>query len=197
MKVEELLPGAWAFTPQQHGDDRGLFLEWFKADVFEATTGRTFALAQANHSVSKRGVVRAIHYALVPPGQAKWVYCPQGALLDFVIDIRVGSPTFGTYRSVQLDDVDRRVVFLSEGLGHGFSVLSESASLCYLVNAPYTPSREHTVSALDPELAVDWGVASPLLSPRDVEAPTLAAARDAGLLPMWDECVALYKSLAF
>lgn len=196
MDVKELLPGAWVLTPRQHGDPRGLFLEWYKAAVLEEVTGRRFELAQANHSVSSRGVVRGIHYAEVPPGQAKWVYCPQGALLDVIVDLRVGSPTFGASASVVLDDVDRRVVFLSEGLGHGFVVQSDTASLVYLVNAPYDPEREHTVDPLDPSLAIDWGVESPVLSDRDAVAPSLAEVRDAGRLPAWEACQAWYATQA-
>jgi dTDP-4-dehydrorhamnose 3,5-epimerase len=196
MDVKELLPGAWLFTPKQHPDPRGVFLEWYKAAAVEDVTGRRFALAQANHSVSSRGVVRGLHFAEVPPGQAKWVYCAQGALLDVVVDLRVGSPTFGAWVSAVLDDVDRRAVFLSEGLAHGFVVQSETASLVYLVNEPYNPAREHTVDPLDAALGVDWGVDSPVLSERDAAAPSLEEARAAGLLPSWEACQVWYGAQA-
>ena len=195
MDVKELLPGAWLFMPKQHGDARGLFLEWYRADVLEEVTGRRFELAQANHSVSSRGVVRGIHYAEMPPGQAKWVYCAQGSLLDVIVDLRVGSPTFGVHASLLLDDVDRRAVFLSEGLGHGFVVQSEMASLVYLVNATYNPQREHTIHPLDVELGIDWGVPEPVLSERDAAAPALGEVDAAGLLPDWDACQAWYAGL--
>lgn len=197
MKAEELeIPGAWVFTPVQHGDDRGLFLEWFKEDVFADAVGRSFQLAQANNSVSKRGVVRGIHYADVPPGQAKYVYCPRGAIVDFVVDIRVGSPTFGEWTSVQLDDEDRRVVFVSEGLGHAFVALTDDASLTYLCSTPYNPEREHTVSPTDPDIGIDWGVDNPILSPRDEAAPSLSEAAEGGLLPDWSECQSWYERSA-
>ena len=196
MDAKELLPGAWVLTPKQHGDSRGVFLEWFKANVLEEVTGRRFELAQANHSVSSRGVVRGIHYAEVPPGQAKWVYCAQGTLLDVVVDLRVGSSTFGEHATVVLDDVDRRVVFLSEGLGHGFAAQTETASLVYLVNAPYDPEREHTIDPLDASFGIDWGVESPVLSGRDASAPSLDAVRADGLLPTWESCQAWYASVA-
>jgi dTDP-4-dehydrorhamnose 3,5-epimerase len=196
MDAEELLPGAWLFTPVQHPDDRGVFLEWYKAGALESVTGRRFELAQANHSVSSRGVVRGVHFAEVPPGQAKWVYCAQGSLIDVVVDLRVGSPTFGRSASARLDDIDRRAVFVSEGLGHGFVVESERASLVYLVNWPYDPRREHTVDPFDAELAIDWRVDSPVLSPRDAAAPPLAEVRDAGLLPTWDACQDRYAGAA-
>lgn len=189
MEVRELsIAGAWEFTPVQRPDDRGVFLEWFKAEVFEKTVGHPFDLAQANISVSKAGSVRAIHYADVPPGQAKWVTCPTGALRDFVIDIRVGSPTFGQCESVVLDPENRKCVYISEGLGHGFSALSDNTSIAYLCSTPYNPEREHTVSPLDPTLAIDWGVDTPLMSDRDTSAPTLEEARGQGRLPTWEAC---------
>lgn len=190
MDVDELaIPGAWVFTPRQHPDDRGVFLEWYKADVVRKAVGHALDLVQANHSVSRRGVVRGIHYADVPPGQAKYVYCPRGAVLDFVIDIRVGSPTFGRIDSVRLDEVDRRAVYLSEGLGHAFVSLADDSVVTYLCSTGYDPDREHGITPGDPELAIDWTVAEPLLSPKDTEAPTLAQARESGALPDYETCL--------
>ena len=111
MDVRELkVPGAWELTPRQFPDPRGVFLEWFKAGVVEEAIGHRFSLAQANHSVSSRGTLRGVHFADVPPGQAKYVYCTRGAVLDVVVDIRVGSPTYGVSDAVQLDEQDRRGV---------------------------------------------------------------------------------------
>jgi dTDP-4-dehydrorhamnose 3,5-epimerase len=195
-KVEELsIAGAWVFTPRQHDDDRGTFLEWYKADLVHKAAGHALPLAQANHSVSRRGVVRGIHFADVPPGQAKYVYCPHGAVLDYVVDVRVGSPTFGRYDAVRLDDLDRRAVYLSEGLGHAFVALTDDAAVTYLCSAPYDPGSEHTVNPLDTAVGIDWGLARPLLSERDAAAPSLAEAAAAGLLPRYDECVARQESL--
>ncbi|HET9443149.1 MAG TPA: dTDP-4-dehydrorhamnose 3,5-epimerase family protein [Acidimicrobiales bacterium] len=193
MHVEPLpIAGAWVFTPVRHGDERGSFLEWYRADVVAKVTGRELPLAQANHSRSARGVVRGLHYADVPPGQAKYVYCPRGALLDVVADIRVGSPTFGQWAAVRLDDVDCRGMYLAEGLAHGFASLEDGSSLTYLCTTPYNPAAEHTVDPLDASLGIDWGVAEPLLSPRDREAPSLVQAGEAGLLPAWDACLDWY-----
>lgn len=115
MKVRELaVSGAWEFTPTLHGDDRGVFLEAFKADLLAETIGHRFDLAQVNTSVSAAGVLRGIHFADVPPGQAKYVTCSVGSILDVIVDIRVGSPTFGKWDSVLLDDIDRKAVYLSE-----------------------------------------------------------------------------------
>jgi len=114
------IEGVWISAPQLLQDDRGVFLEAFKADPFIEATGRPLSVAQVNTSVSRRGVIRGVHFADVPPGQAKYVTCTRGAVLDIAIDIRVGSPTFGIHVTVQLDDVDRRAVFLAEGIGHAF-----------------------------------------------------------------------------
>ena len=195
MKVEPLdIPDAWVCTPQVFGDDRGVFLEWFRADALSAVTGRSFTVVQANHSVSQRGTLRGVHFADVPPGQAKYVYCPRGAVLDVIVDVRVGSPTFGRSTAVQLDETDRRGVFISEGLGHAFCALAEDTSVAYLVSSTYNPTAEHGVHPLDPELALALpsGVEA-LLSPKDAAAPTLTEAQDSGLLPSYDDCLRLYE----
>jgi dTDP-4-dehydrorhamnose 3,5-epimerase len=195
--VAELkIPGAWAFTPRQFPDPRGVFLEWFKAAVVEDAVGHRLQLAQANHSVSSRGTLRGVHFADVPPSQAKYVYCTRGAVLDVVVDIRVGSPTFGVSDAVQLDDVDRRGVYLSEGLGHAFLALTDDANVTYLCSEPYAPAREHGIHPLDPALDLPLpGDIEPLLSDKDAAAPTLAEAQQAGLLPSYDTCLAFYETL--
>lgn len=196
MKIRPLaIPDAYEITPTQHGDPRGLFVELYRADLLTAEIGHPLHLAQGNLSVSARGVVRGIHFADVPPGQAKYVTCVRGAVLDVVVDIRVGSPTFGQWDAVRLDDVDRRAVYLSEGLGHGFCSLTDDATLTYACSSGYNPPAEHVVHPNDPELAIDWQVASPTLSARDAAGPTLAQARAAGLLPDYAACVAFTESL--
>jgi dTDP-4-dehydrorhamnose 3,5-epimerase len=193
--TETKVPGAWVFTPKQFPDDRGLFLEWLRNDLLAEVVGHPLTVVQANNSVSRRGVLRGVHYALVPPGQAKYVYCPRGAIMDFVVDIRDGSPTFGAWDSVLLDDVDRRAMYVAEGVGHAFVALTDDASLTYLVSAPYDPAREFTVSPLDPALGIDWGVTDPVLSERDAKAPSLDEARRLGQLPTWESCLARYAEL--
>ncbi|GIM89123.1 dTDP-4-dehydrorhamnose 3,5-epimerase family protein [Paractinoplanes toevensis] len=177
------ISGAWEIIPELHGDARGVLLEWYRADHLSAVTGETFAFAQANISVSAHGVVRGIHYADVPPGQAKYVTCVQGRVFDVIVDLRVGSATFGRWDAVYLDDKDRRAVFLSEGLGHGFCSVTESATVAYLCSTAYDPAREREVHPLDPRLAITWPVDTPRLSARDKHAPTLTDALVAGLLP--------------
>jgi dTDP-4-dehydrorhamnose 3,5-epimerase len=197
MEVRELtVPDAFEFTPIQHPDDRGVFLEWFKDDTLESAIGHRLSLEQANISVSRRGAVRGIHFADVPPSQAKYVTCIAGALLDVVVDIRVGSPTFGRWEAVRLDTENRKALYVAEGLGHVFMALQDGTAISYLCSTGYSPGREHGITPLDPELGIDWpsGV-EPLLSPKDAAAPTLAEAKATGLLPSYDDCRAFYASL--
>ena len=199
MQVEPLpIEGAWVFTPRIHGDERGAFLEWFKDPVFIEAVGHRLDLAQANASVSAKGVLRGIHFADVPPGQAKYVTCVKGSVLDVIVDIRVGSPTFGQWTSVLLDDRDRRAVYLSEGLGHGFCSLEDGSTVVYLCSEGYNPSGEHEVHPLDPAIGIDWPLdgVEPELSAKDAAAPTLAEAAAAGLLPDYAACLAYRAGLA-
>ena len=193
--TETKVPGAWVATPTRHADDRGLFVELYKDATFEPAVGHRLTVKQVNNSVSRRDVLRGIHYAVVPPGQAKFVYCPRGAGLDFVVDIRDGSPTFGAWDAVRIDDEDRRGVYIAEGIGHAFLALSDDATLFYLCSEPYAPDREFTISPFDPDLAIDWSVADPILSDRDRNAPTVKEARELGQLPTWETCVARYAEL--
>jgi len=191
MTARELaIAGAWEISPPVHPDDRGLFYEWFTEREFTAVTGHRFDVTQANCSVSAAGVLRGLHFSQLPPSQAKYVTCAKGAVFDVVVDIRVGSPTYGRWDPVQLDDRNRKSVYLSEGLAHGFMALEDDSTVMYLCSTPYAPDREHTILATDPQLAIDWptvGGAQPRMSGRDREAPTLEQVREAGLLPTWDE----------
>lgn len=179
------IAGAFEISPVHWDDSRGTFLEWYRFDLLEAAVGRSLDLRQANTSVSRRGVVRGIHFADTPPGQAKYVTVPRGAIIDYAVDLRVGSPTFGEWSSVRLDDVDRKAVFLEEGLGHAFVALADDTVVSYLVSSTYDPGLEHGVTPFDEELALEFpSEAGELIaSDKDRDAPTLASARDAGLLP--------------
>jgi dTDP-4-dehydrorhamnose 3,5-epimerase len=196
VKIRPLsIEGAWEITPVLHGDPRGLFTEWFRFDRLAEAVGHPLRLAQGNLSVSAAGVVRGIHFADVPPSQAKYVTCVRGAVLDVIVDIRVGSPTFGQWEGVRLDEEERKAVYLSEGLGHGFCALTDDATLSYLCSETYNPTGEHGIHPLDPDLAVEWPAAAPQLSAKDEAAPTLAEARAAGLLPRYEDCLAYYRQL--
>ncbi|MEU2954616.1 dTDP-4-dehydrorhamnose 3,5-epimerase family protein [Streptomyces xanthochromogenes] len=185
------LAGAWVLEPTVFHDERGTFHEWYRADELRDAVGHDLSLAQASCSTSRRGVLRGVHFADVPPGQAKYLTCVSGSILDVVVDVRVGSPTFGRWESVRLDGDTRCALFLAEGLGHAFMALTDDATMVYLCSTGHAPEREHSVHPLDPDLAIDWpGEMVPQLSPRDAGAPSLADARRSGLLPQYAECIA-------
>jgi dTDP-4-dehydrorhamnose 3,5-epimerase len=194
---ELAVPGAWEITPQVHTDSRGLFYEWFTDPSFSAFAGHRLDVHQANCSVSASGVLRGLHFAQVPPSQAKYVTCLHGSVFDVVVDIRVGSPTFGQWDAVVLDARTRRSVYLSEGLGHGFLALEDDSAVTYLCSAGYSPEREHTINALDPALDIAWPAVDggPIMSGRDRDAPTLEQVRAQGLLPTWAETRAFVDQL--
>ena len=153
-------------------------------------------------SVSAAGVLRGIHFADVPPGQAKYITCPKGAVLDVVVDIRVGSPTFAQWDAIVLDDVDRKCIYLEEGLGHAFLSLEDGSTVVYLCSAGYNPGGEHGVHPLDAEIGIDWPTVGrngdPLefeLSAKDGAAPLLADARVSGLLPTYSHARSYIDSL--
>jgi dTDP-4-dehydrorhamnose 3,5-epimerase len=181
----ESVAGVLVLEPDHHRDHRGELLEWFRADELAAATGREVLVAQANLSVSRRGVLRGVHVSDVPPGQGKVVTCMDGAVRDAVVDLRVGSPTFGRHEVLVLDDESRRAVWVPEGVGHGFLVTSAFATVAYLCTTPYAPERERVVHPLS--VGVNWGPdgAAPILSERDATAPPLDDALAAGWLPTY------------
>jgi dTDP-4-dehydrorhamnose 3,5-epimerase len=197
VELHELsVPDAWEIRPEQFADDRGVFLEWYRVERLGEAIGHPLRPAQGNCSVSRRGVLRGVHFADVPPGQAKYITCLSGAILDVVADIRVGSPTYGRWDAVRLDDVNRRAVYVAEGLGHAFMALTDGAIVSYLCSEPYAPRREHGVHPLDPALGVEWPAGiPPLLSPKDAAAPSLEWAAAAGLLPEYQDCLTYYAKL--
>jgi dTDP-4-dehydrorhamnose 3,5-epimerase len=191
------IAGAWEITPRIFPDDRGVFLESFRGDRLAEAVGHRLDVVQSNVSVSSRGTVRGIHFADVPVGQAKYVTALAGSLIDFVVDIRVGSPTFGEWDSVLLDTKDRRAVYLAEGLGHAFVALEDGTSAHYLCSAAYNPEHERGINPLDPAIGLTLPTdVEPLLSEKDTAAPTLEAAAAAGLLPAYADCTRFYAELA-
>lgn len=194
MQIRELsVPGAFEITPEFHHDARGVSFEWFKDSALTTAIGHPFTLRQSNCSVSRAGTLRGVHFADVPPGQAKYVTCLTGAVYDVVVDIRVGSTTFGCWDAVVLDSDDCRAVYVPEGVGHAFLALEEDSTVIYLCSAEYAPAREHGINPLDPELAINWPATSPdgsrislIVSEKDSAAPTLTQARQTGLLPEAD-----------
>lgn len=195
MQVRELkISGAFEFTPSVFPDDRGLFVAPYQEAVFAEAVGHPLRVAQTNHSESKRGVVRGVHFADTPPGQAKYVHCPRGRLLDVVVDLRVGSPTFGEWDAVELSEGVYNSVYLPEGLGHALMALEDGTVASYLCSEAFNPKVERAVNPLSLDLPWPTDV-TPLLSPKDAAAPTFEEAREAGLLPSYDECTAWYAKL--
>jgi dTDP-4-dehydrorhamnose 3,5-epimerase len=146
--------------------------------------------------VSRRGVVRGIHFSDVPPGQAKYVTCASGTIIDVVVDLRVGSPSFGRWQAVRLDDESRNALYIGEGLGHAFTALSDQATVLYLCSTPYAPSREHGVHPLDPAIGIAWpDDLDTVLSDKDAAAPSLAEAQAEALLPDYATCQAYLADL--
>ena len=191
------IEGSFEITPRQFPDDRGVFLESFRGDRLAEVIGRRLDIVQTNVSVSSKGTVRGVHFADLPPSQAKYVTALSGSFIDFVIDIRVGSPTFGQWESVLLDTVDRRAIYVAEGLGHAICSLEDDSTVMYLCSATFDPVREHGINPLDPELGLTLpeGITA-VLSAKDAAAPSLSEAAAQGLLPRYDECVRYYAELA-
>lgn len=196
MEISELaISGSWLISHKKFDDSRGFFYESFKADVLENALKRNFSIAQANTSVSKKGAIRGIHYALVPPSQAKYVQCLKGEIRDFVIDVRTGSKTFGQHDFVDLTGENPQAIFIEEGLAHAFVALSNEAIVAYLVSAPYNPEREKAINPLDEQLNIDWILPQVEISEKDQKAPSLSQAESLGLLPKFDDCKSFIKQL--
>ncbi|MDW3848656.1 dTDP-4-dehydrorhamnose 3,5-epimerase family protein [Micromonospora aurantiaca] len=191
MQVRELsVSGAYEFVPDVFPDDRGLFVSPFQQQGFRSVTGHpALPVAQTNHSRSRRGVVRGVHFTTTPPGTAKYVYCPRGRSMDIVVDIRVGSPTYGQWDAVLLDQEDFRALYLPVGVGHAFVALEDETVMSYLLTNPYVPEYEQSIAALDPALGLPVPTdIEPVQSERDRAAMTLEQARRAGLLPDYETC---------
>lgn len=197
MQFRELaVRDAYEFIPKTFPDQRGLFVAPLQEPTLIEALGHPLRLAQTNHSVSRRGTIRGVHFSDTPPGQAKYVYCPRGALLDVIVDLRIGSPTFGRWDVVRLDSTDFHAVYVAEGLGHAFVALEEDTAMSYLCSTGYNPTAEHGINPLDPELGLPWPADLPsILSEKDTSAPSLAEAVTSGLLPRYEDCVAHYEKL--
>lgn len=167
------IKGAWLFTSEVHEDSRGFFREWFKSGEFESITGIKFEIAQANLSLSNIGVVRGIHFSTAPLGQAKWVTCANGSIIDIVVDVRPESPTFKKWEAVELTPENGRSVFIAEGLGHAFISLKDGSVVSYLLSTPYDPKFEKGINPLDPEIGITWPDMNLSFSDRDRKAPGL------------------------
>ncbi|MFJ5528966.1 dTDP-4-dehydrorhamnose 3,5-epimerase family protein [Streptomyces sp. NPDC093261] len=196
MRIEETaVPDAYRIMPRLLPDPRGSFHESYRYDRLAAETGHSFLPRQVNYSASARNTVRGLHGVTIPPGQAKLVSCVRGVLLDVVVDVRVGSPTFGKHECTVLDARSGRAVFVAEGLAHGFVALTDDTCISYLCSTEYVPGTQLDLRALDPELGLPWAkwlTGEPLLSEKDANAVTLAEAAERGMLPSYEQCLELY-----
>ena len=184
------IQGAFVFTPIRHEDSRGHFQESFKLSSLNTELGLGFEVKQVNQSTSAKGVIRGIHFADHPPGQAKYVSCLQGSIWDVVVDLRTGSPTFGKWEGVKLSEENGKSVLIAEELGHAFLSLEEGSVVSYLCSEEYNRETERQISPLDQDLAIDFlgfgaafGVKDFFLSDQDRKAKGLKEALGAGILP--------------
>jgi dTDP-4-dehydrorhamnose 3,5-epimerase len=173
------IEGCWVFKPNVFSDERGTFFEWFQDSTFESETGQRFDLAQANISISDKGVLRGIHYANVPPGQAKYVTCITGSVLDVVVDLRKSSATFGHWDSILLDSKNPKSLYIPSGVGHAFMALEDQSTFVYLCDQRYNPKNEFDLNAFDKEINIDWpkGIKA-IQSEKDSRAPNLKSILD-------------------
>lgn len=196
MKAHPLkISGSWKIEFQKFNDNRGFFYESFKEEDFEKLIGRNLNIKQTNTSSSSKGSVRGIHYALVPPSQAKLVQCQRGSINDYVIDIRVGSPTFGQFEEIELNENSASAVFIEEGLAHAFVALENQTVVTYYVTEKYNPEREKGINPFDKTLNVKWPDLELKLSDKDMQAISLDEAKNQGLLPSFDECKKFINSI--
>jgi dTDP-4-dehydrorhamnose 3,5-epimerase len=197
MKTSALkISGSWLIEFQKFEDSRGYFYESFKEEDFQKQIGRQLSIKQTNTSSSSKGSVRGIHYALVPPSQAKLVQCQRGSIRDYVIDIRVGSPTFGEFEKIELSENSPTAVFIEEGLAHAFVALENNTIVTYYVSEKFNPEREKGINPFDKTLNVKWPDLELILSEKDKSAISLNEAKSQGILPSFDECKAFIKSLS-
>ena len=167
------IDGAWLHQSDVYGDSRGYFTEWFKSELVRNIIGREFKISQANISKSKKGVVRGIHFSIAKEGQAKWITCISGRIIDFVVDIRPSSPTFKKWISVELTETSGKSVFVGEGLGHAIISMEDDSRISYLLSSPFSPKEEFAINPRDPDIGIDWPLEELFFSPKDEKAPYL------------------------
>jgi len=199
MQARDLkVAGAMEFSPPRFPDSRGFFVSPFQESALVAAVGHPlFPVRQISYSVSRRCVIRGVHFTVTPPGMAKYVYCPKGKFLDLVVDVRVGSPTYGQFDSVVLDQESSRAIYFPVGVAHMFIALEDDSVMSYTLSTEYVPQNERAVSAFDPRLGLPIpDDIVPILSDRDRLAPSLDEAEAAGLLPVYARCAELEAEFA-
>ena len=171
--TETSVPGVLVVEPRVFSDARGSFFEVYRAEAY-AAMGIDATFVQDNVSISRRGVLRGLHFQQ-PRGQAKLIQALRGEVFDVAVDVRVGSPTFGHAAWTTLSEANRRQLYIPPGFAHGFVVTSDEAIVAYKCSEYYSPAAEHAIRWNDPALGIPWPVAAPILSPKDEAAPPLAA----------------------
>ncbi len=189
------IKGSWEISLEQFIDNRGSFFESFRLNSLENIIGRKFDVKQSNTSISRAGSIRGIHFAQVPPSQAKYIQCQKGSILDFVIDVRVGSPTFAQHVGIELNSKTPKAIFIEEGLAHAFIALEDDTIVTYFVNQYFNPTNEKAINPLDPEISINWGNLKYLISEKDKNAKTLSEMQELGHLPIYKDCLKLIESL--
>lgn len=191
MKITPLeFDGVWLVESPVWSDLRGSFREWFKPNEILKITGKEFLAVQSNLSRSNRGVIRGLHYSLTPKGQAKWVTCVEGTILDVVVDVRQTSPTFGKHLTISLQGNQGKSLFIEGGLAHGFMAIDDETIVSYILDSPYEPELEFEIQPFDPDLDIDWklellGGTDVKMSQKDTKAPTLSQRSIEGKLPKY------------
>ncbi|WP_274564245.1 dTDP-4-dehydrorhamnose 3,5-epimerase family protein [Streptomyces spiramyceticus] len=194
--TETTVPDVFRIDPEPIPDHRGRFYEAVRQRPLEAAVGHSIAVRQVNFTVSGRNVLRGLHATTLPPGQGKILTCVRGSVLTMVVDMRVGSPSFGRYEAVRQDPRSGTALYLPDGIGLGYVALVDDTCMNYLCTHEYVPGMVIDVDALDPELDLPWDLAdTPIRSARDAAAPSLRAAVSAGILPTYEECLRVREPL--
>lgn len=165
--------GVFEIRTEIFSDNRGFFFEGFQRDALRESTGFDFEVAQMNVSKSNLGTVRGIHYAQIPPGQAKYVRCVSGRVWDVIVDLRLGSPSFGSWVSIELSAEKQNAVLIPNGFGHGFQALTEDALVVYLCSTKFNPAVEHAINPVDEEIGIAWPIPISHVADKDKAAPSL------------------------
>jgi len=177
------IPGCWLIESDVHLDARGGFQEWFKASQVLEITGANFIPAQANFSISKKDVLRGIHFSLNESGQSKLVFCAAGKILDYIVDLDTSSASFGKWANFELSPEKGRMLLISPKTGHGFLSLEDNTVVTYLLSSEYSQKDEFELSFLDESLGIDLPGSGHILSEKDRTAPGILELRKLGRLP--------------
>jgi dTDP-4-dehydrorhamnose 3,5-epimerase len=178
--VPQAISDILVFEPKVHGDKRGYFVETFRQDIIERSTGYKINFVQDNESRSYKGVLRGLHFQLPPYAQSKLVRVIEGAVLDVAVDIRRGSPSFGQYVAVELSGVNKKQMFIPRGFAHGYVVLTDSTTFAYKVDNYYSPECDRGLAFDDIDLNIDWQLTKQelLVSDKDTQQPRLTESTD-------------------